>query len=69
MDKVEDLTQEVGQMKRLCVTLMDRIRDLEQLADSLRVRMADIDQIPKMQKELDTLEVKIKKLSEKGDGG
>ena len=62
MDKVEDLTQEVGKIKRLCATLLDRIHDLEQLADSLRVRMADIDRIPKMQKEIDMLEVKIKKL-------
>ena len=66
MEKTESLICEVDRLSQLCHTLLDRIRDLERLTDSVKVRMEDIDRIPRMQTEIDTLRVKLAKLEPKG---
>ena len=65
MEKNESLILELDRVRQLCHTILDRIRDLERLGDSLRVRMEDIDKIPGMQKDIDSLEVKVRKLEGK----
>lgn len=60
---------EMAQLSQSCRAMLDRVRDLEQFADTVRVRMEDIKQIPKMQLEIDTLEARIRTLTKEGDFG
>ncbi len=69
MEELQKLRMEIEEIRQLSRLQRKRLDDMERIVDSLKVRLALIDSIPKMQFEIDTVKAKIRTLTEGGHFG